>query len=90
MSAPAVPGMSSAPVHPRDQRRLEKPRRRAAARRAVFTGEYSDVLQSQRWMHSVIKNSKLYVYSKTEQGDHFLAFKNPMKFTADLICFLNN
>lgn len=41
-------------------------------------------------MHSVIKNSKLYVYSKTEQGDHFLAFKNPMKFTADLICFLNN
>lgn len=57
---------------------------------AIFTGEYSDVLQSQRWMHSVIMNSKLYVYSKAEQGDHFLAFKNPMKFTADLIRFLNN
>ncbi|MHC1711383.1 MAG: alpha/beta fold hydrolase [Solidesulfovibrio sp.] len=57
---------------------------------AIFTGEYSDVLQSQRWMHSVIKNSKLYVYSKAEQGDHFLAFKNPIKFTADLVSFLNN
>ncbi len=55
---------------------------------AVFTGEYSDVLQSQRWIHSVVKNSKLYVYSKAEQGDHFLAFKNPIKFTEDLISFL--
>jgi pimeloyl-ACP methyl ester carboxylesterase len=57
---------------------------------AIFTGEYSDVLQSQRWMQSVIKNSKLYVYTKAEQGDHFLAFKNPVKFTADLVSFLNN
>jgi len=40
-------------------------------------------------MHSVIPNSVLYVYSKSEQGDHFLAFKNPHKFTEDLVSFLN-
>jgi len=57
---------------------------------AIFTGEYSDVLPSQRWMHSVINGSRLYVYSKAEQGDHFLAFKNPRKFSADLISFLNH
>jgi hypothetical protein len=29
------------------------------------------------------------VYSKDEQGDHFLAFKNPRKFTSDLHAFLS-
>ncbi|MHC8285658.1 alpha/beta fold hydrolase [Pseudomonas sp. XS1P51] len=56
---------------------------------AIFTGEYSDWLESQRWMDSVINDSVLYVYSKAEQGDHFLAFKNPEKFTADLRSFLD-
>jgi pimeloyl-ACP methyl ester carboxylesterase len=56
---------------------------------AIFTGEYSDSLDAQRWIHSVIRDSKLYVYSKEEQGDHFLAFKNPKKFAADIISFLN-
>lgn len=37
---------------------------------------------------SAISDSTLYVYSKAEQGDHFLAFKNPMKFTRDLEEFL--
>jgi len=55
---------------------------------AIFSGDYSDALQSQRWMKSVIPNSTLYVYSKAEQGDHFLAFKNPLKFTRDLQEFL--
>lgn len=55
---------------------------------AIFTGEYSNNLPSQRWMQSVISNSKIYVYSKAEQGDHFLAFKNPIKFTKDLKTFL--
>lgn len=55
---------------------------------AIFTGEYSPNLPSQRWMKAVIPNSTLYVYSKAEQGDHFLAFKNPMKFTNDLKGFL--
>jgi quercetin dioxygenase-like cupin family protein len=38
----------------------------------------------------VIPGSVLYVYSKAEQGDHFLAFKNPFKFTKDLQAFLGN
>ncbi|WEK07880.1 MAG: alpha/beta hydrolase [Candidatus Pseudomonas colombiensis] len=56
---------------------------------AIFTGEYSDWLDSQRWMSSVIDDAVLHVYSKAEQGDHFLAFKNPEKFTADLQAFLD-
>lgn len=55
---------------------------------AIFTGEYSNNLSSQQWMHSVILDSKLYVYSKEEFGDHFLAAKNPVKFTKDLHEFL--
>ena len=55
---------------------------------AIFTGEYSNNLPSQRWEQSVIPGSTLYVYSQAEQGDHFLAFKNPFKFTADLQTFL--
>lgn len=56
---------------------------------AIFTGEYSDWLDSQRWMSSVINDAVLHVYSKAEQGDHFLAFKNPEKFAADLQAFLD-
>jgi pimeloyl-ACP methyl ester carboxylesterase len=55
---------------------------------AIFTGVYSDSLSGQRWIHSVIPSSELHVYSAEEQGDHFLAFKNPFKFTADLDNFL--
>ena len=57
---------------------------------AIFTGEYSANVPSQRWMKSVIPDSTLYVYSKAEQGDHFLAFKNPFKFANDLQSFLEN
>ena len=55
---------------------------------AIFTGVYSDSLSGQRWIHSAIPNSELHVYTAEEQGDHFLAFKNPRKFTADLDAFL--
>jgi hypothetical protein len=55
---------------------------------AIFSGEYSDNLPSQRWMQSVIPGSTLYDYTKAEQGDHFLMFKNPIKFTNDLQAFL--
>ncbi|MBE2294618.1 MAG: alpha/beta hydrolase [Phycisphaerales bacterium] len=57
---------------------------------AIFTGEYSTNLPSQRWAHTVIPDSKLYVYTKAEQGDHFLMFKNPFKFTQDLRDFLEH
>lgn len=55
---------------------------------AIFTGDHSNNVPSQRWMQSQIKGSKLYVYSVEESGDHFLAFKNPVKFTTDLSTFL--
>jgi non-heme chloroperoxidase len=55
---------------------------------AIFTGEYSANVPSQRWAHSVLPQSELFVYTKAEQGDHFLMFKNPFKFTADLRAFL--
>lgn len=55
---------------------------------AIFSGENSNNLPSQRWMQSVIPDATLYAYTKAEQGDHFLAFKNPVKFTADLNAFL--
>lgn len=55
---------------------------------AIFSGDYSNNLPSQRWMASVIPNARLYAYTRSEQGDHFLMFKNPFKFTADLRAFL--
>lgn len=55
---------------------------------AIFTGENSNNVPSQKWMQSVIPGSELFVYSKADQGDHFLAFKNPKKFTSDLASFL--
>jgi len=56
---------------------------------AIFSGEYSHNLPSQRWMASVIPHATLYVYTEAEQGDHFLMFKNPFKFTQDLQAFLD-
>lgn len=57
---------------------------------AIFSGEYSNNLPSQRWMASVIPNARLYAYNQAEQGDHFLMFKNPFKFTEDLRAFLEH
>ncbi len=57
---------------------------------AIFSGEYSHNLPSQRWMASVIPNARLYAYTEAEQGDHFLMFKNPFRFTQDLRDFLEH
>jgi pimeloyl-ACP methyl ester carboxylesterase len=51
---------------------------------AVFSGEESNVLPSQRWAQSVIPNAVLYSYTAAEQGDHSMMFENPVKFTSDL------
>jgi non-heme chloroperoxidase len=56
---------------------------------AIFSGEKSNNLPSQRWAQSVIPNASLYAYTKADQGDHFLIFENPFKFTADLRTFLD-
>ena len=55
---------------------------------AIFSGDYSHNVRSQQWANSVIPNSQLYIYTKKEEGDHFLAFKNPKKFTSDLDSFI--
>lgn len=52
-------------------------RRKIAVATAIFTGEFSHNLPSQRWMHAAIPGSTLFVYTKAEQGDRFLAFKTP-------------
>jgi pimeloyl-ACP methyl ester carboxylesterase len=57
---------------------------------AIFTGRNSNNVPSQEWLQSVVKGSELYIYSAEEQGDHFLAFKNPVKFTNDLGSFLDH
>lgn len=57
---------------------------------AIFSGEYSNNLPSQRWIASVIPNARLYAYTREQQGDHFLMFKNPFKFTQDLRNFLEH
>ncbi len=56
---------------------------------AIFTGEDSDWLESQKWMNSVISGSSLFIYKKKEFGDHFLHLKNPVKFSQDLHHFLS-
>ncbi len=55
---------------------------------AIFSGEESTNLPSQRWAASAIPEANLYSYTSAEQGDHFLMFKNPIKFTNDLASFL--
>lgn len=55
---------------------------------AIFSGEESTNLPSQRWAASTIPDATLYSYTSAEQGDHFLMFKNPIKFTNDLASFL--
>lgn len=56
---------------------------------AIFTGEESNNLPSQRWAASVIPGAQLHVYTAEEEGDHFLMFKNPVKFSDDLSAFLD-
>jgi pimeloyl-ACP methyl ester carboxylesterase len=55
---------------------------------AIFTGEQSHNLPSQRWMQRQIQGAELFVYTTAEEGDHFLMAKNPVKFTQDLHNFL--
>lgn len=55
---------------------------------AIFSGEESNNLASQRWAQSVIPGAILFTYTSAEQGDHFLMFKNPVTFVDDLNFFL--
>ncbi len=57
---------------------------------AIFSGDESNNLPSQKWAASVIPGARIYIYTSAEQGDHFLMLKNPMKFTNDLQKFLED
>lgn len=65
-------------------------RRKIDVPSAIFSGVESNNLSSQQWAQSVIPNARLYAYSSVEQGDHFLMFKNPVKFVNDLRVFLEH
>lgn len=56
---------------------------------AIFTRDYSYNVPSQKWANSVISDSKLFIFTKAEKGDHFLMFKNPIKFASDVDNFLS-
>jgi non-heme chloroperoxidase len=64
-------------------------RRKIQVPTAIFTGEQSNNLPSQRWMQQQIPGAELHVYTSAEEGDHFLMAKNPQKFTQDLRRFLD-
>jgi pimeloyl-ACP methyl ester carboxylesterase len=56
---------------------------------AVFSGDLSPNLPSQRWEHEHITGSELHVYTAKDGGDHLLMFRNPVKFARDLNAFLS-
>jgi hypothetical protein len=57
---------------------------------AIFRGNLSPNLPSQRWENEHIKGSTIYVYSKEDGGDHLLMFRNPENFIRDLQAFLDS
>lgn len=56
---------------------------------AFFTGELSANVASQHWAARQIPDARVFVYTAAEHGDHLLAYKNPVKFVADLTRFLD-
>ncbi|KML68301.1 alpha/beta fold hydrolase [Pectobacterium peruviense] len=54
----------------------------------VVSGEYSNWVESQRWIAETVPDGQMIVYSKNENGDHFLHLKEPLKFSEQLKTFL--
>ena len=55
---------------------------------AVFSGDESNNLPSQRWVADTVPNGRLFSYTSEDEGDHFLMLKNPLKFVADMQAFM--
>jgi non-heme chloroperoxidase len=55
---------------------------------AVFSGEQSNNLPSQKWIAETAPEGRLFNYGDGDDGDHFLMLKNPVKFVADLRDFV--
>ncbi|MVT07823.1 alpha/beta fold hydrolase [Chitinophaga tropicalis] len=54
----------------------------------VITGEYSNWVESQRWIADTVPDGRIIIYTKKEHGDHFLHLKEPIKFAEQLKSFL--
>lgn len=56
----------------------------------VVSGEFSNWVESQRWIASAVPDGRAIIYGTHEHGDHFLHLKEPVKFAAQVINFLND
>ncbi|MEQ9969478.1 alpha/beta hydrolase [Pectobacterium carotovorum] len=54
----------------------------------VVSGEYSNWVESQRWIAETVPDGQALIYGKNENGDHFLHLKEPLKFSEQLKNFL--
>ncbi|MCI4237725.1 alpha/beta hydrolase [Dickeya dianthicola] len=50
----------------------------------VVSGEHSNWVESQRWIAETVPDGRAIIYSKSENGDHFLHLKEPQKFASQL------
>ncbi|MEQ3729273.1 MAG: alpha/beta hydrolase [Tateyamaria sp.] len=57
---------------------------------AVFSGEESNNLPSQKWIAQTVPEGQLFNYASADDGDHFLMIKNPLKFVEDLRAFIED
>lgn len=55
---------------------------------AVFSGEQSNNLPSQKWIADTAPDGRLFNYGSGDDGDHFLMLKNPVRFVNDLRAFV--
>ncbi|AWK41389.1 alpha/beta fold hydrolase [Photorhabdus laumondii subsp. laumondii] len=53
----------------------------------IFSGENSDWIESQQWISSTVPKGEIIIYGREEHGDHFLALKDPLRFSKDLSAF---
>lgn len=55
----------------------------------VFSGEYSNWVEGQKWIAETVTDGRIIIYSKEEHGDHSLHIKEPFKFSEQIRSFLN-
>lgn len=55
----------------------------------VMSGEHSNWVESQRVIADSIADGRSIIYSKEDNGDHFLHLKEPIKFTEQIKAFLS-
>lgn len=56
----------------------------------VVSGEFSNWVESQRWIADTVTDGRAIIYTKEEHGDHFLHLKEPVKFSEQIKSFLQD